>query len=51
MFIEMFAFFQSRIQGIVCKVQSLQFKEHDNEIKQRISELGKDLIRISEALS
>ena len=32
----MFAFFQSRIQGIVCKVQSLQFKEHDNEIKQRI---------------
>ena len=36
MFIEMFAFFQSRIQGIVCKVQSLQFKEHDNEIKQRI---------------
>ena len=29
-------FFQSRIQGIVCKIQSLQFKEHDNEIKQRI---------------
>ena len=31
-----YLFFQSRLQGIVCKVQSLQFKEHDNEIKQRI---------------